>query len=373
MLEGFYLTVLIGPAVPVPAPRPVMEALLSAQVTVSAGQASGFQLTFALSKASLLNTALLPAGYFDPLTRVILMATVNGFPNVLIDGVITRHELAPSSEPGRSALTVTGEDLTRVMDLVELDGIPYPAMPAEVRVASIIGRYAIYGMVPLIIPSPVPDVPNPLEKIPGHKGTDLAYVKGLAEEVGYVFYVEPGPAPGMNVAYWGPEIKVGVPQSALSINMDAATNVESMTFSFDGMGKTQYLLMVQEPISKATIPLPLPSIGLLNPPLGLKQIPPLRVEKLETANDSVPQALARGLARAAQSADVISASGALDVLRYGQVLRACQLVGVRGAGVTYDGFYYVKSVTHNLKRGEYKQSFTLSRNALVPQTPAVIP
>ena len=34
-----------------------------------------------------------------------------------------------------------------------------------------------------------------------------------------------------------------------------------------------------------------------------------------------------------------------------------QLVGVRGAGLPFDGLYYVKSVTHDIKRGEYKQSF----------------
>ena len=53
------------------------------------------------------------------------------------------------------------------------------------------------------------------------------------------------------------------------------------------------------------------------------------------------------------------------MLRYGRVLKARQLVGVRGAGPAFDGLYYVKSVTHKLKRGEYKQSFTLVRNGLV--------
>jgi hypothetical protein len=47
------------------------------------------------------------------------------------------------------------------------------------------------------------------------------------------------------------------------------------------------------------------------------------------------------------------------------VLKARKLVGVRGAGAAFDGLYYVKSVTHNIKRGEYKQSFTLSRNGLL--------
>ena len=38
--------------------------------------------------------------------------------------------------------------------------------------------------------------------------------------------------PGTNIAYWGPEIKVGVPQPALNYDMDAHTNVESLSFSF---------------------------------------------------------------------------------------------------------------------------------------------
>ena len=47
------------------------------------------------------------------------------------------------------------------------------------------------------------------------------------------------------------------------------------------------------------------------------------------------------------------------------------LVGVRGAGPAFDGLYYVTSVTHNIKRGEYKQSFSWSRNGLVSTLPKV--
>jgi hypothetical protein len=59
------------------------------------------------------------------------------------------------------------------------------------------------------------------------------------------------------------------------------------------------------------------------------------------------------------------------VLRYGHILKARRLVGVRGVGFAFDGLYYVKEVTHKIKRGEYKQSFTLSRNALVSTLPKV--
>ena len=85
------------------------------------------------------------------------------------------------------------------------------------------------------------------------------------------------------------------------------------------------------------------------------------------------KAVALALARTAESSDAVSGSGQLDVLRYGRILKGRQLVGVRGAGLAYDGLYYVKSVTHNIKRGEYKQSFSLSRDGLISLTPGVVP
>ena len=85
----------------------------------------------------------------------------------------------------------------------------------------------------------------------------------------------------------------------------------------------------------------------------------------------IPAALL-GLA-AATKPDAITGSGSLDVLRYGRPLKARQLVGVRGAGTAYDGLYYVSSVTHSIKRGEYKQNFSLGREGLISLTPRVIP
>ena len=79
----------------------------------------------------------------------------------------------------------------------------------------------------------------------------------------------------------------------------------------------------------------------------------------------------RGMALATETGDVVTAEGKLDVLRYGQVLNTRQLVGVRGAGVAMDGLYYVQKATHELKLGEYKQSFTLKRNGIISNLPIV--
>jgi len=194
----------------------------------------------------------------------------------------------------------------------------------------------------------------------------------LADEVGYVFYVEPGPAPGTSIAYWGPEIRVGVPQPALNLDMDAYTNVESMNFQFDSEHKVLPILMIQNQQTKVPIPIPIPDIRPLSPPLGL--VPPLskNTEILScTAKRSPVQAALIGMAKAARSSDAVTATGTLDVLRYGRLLKARRLVGVRGAGMAFDGLYFVKSVTASIKRGEYKQNFTLARNGLISTVPVV--
>jgi hypothetical protein len=377
MLKGIHLTLMMGPAVAVPVPKSVADALTGVQVTTASGSRSGFQLTLTLAKNSPLTTTLIPAGFFDPLIRVIIIVTVGGLPNVIMDGVITQQQVTASSEPGQMSLTVTGEDVSRAMDLIDFTGVPFP-MPAEARVALMIAKYAVFGIIPAVIPSVLLDVPIPIERIPKQQGTDFAYINQLADEVGYVFYIEPGPAPGVNVAYWGPEVKVGVPQPALTINMDAQTNVESLNFTLDGMSKTLYILYIQNLLTKAPIPIPIPDITPLNPPLGARPPIPHQVKFIpEESDKDAPakytpvQAALIGLAKAAKSADAVSASGSLNVLRYGRVLKARSLVGVRGAGLAYDGLYYVKSVTHDIKKGEYKQSFTLSRNALIATTPTV--
>jgi hypothetical protein len=184
MLRGIYLTLMVGPAVPVPAPRAAVDALTGATVTVAAGQRSGFQLTFSIDNRSPLHNLFLIGAGQTPLLRVILVLTVNGTPQVLVDGVTTRSDLSSGSQPGQSTLTVTGEDLTRVMDLVDFGGIPYPALPPEARVALIVAKYAFFGIVPMVIPSLFLDVPIPIEKIPTHQGTDLKYVEQLAAEAG---------------------------------------------------------------------------------------------------------------------------------------------------------------------------------------------
>ncbi|MBI3230615.1 MAG: hypothetical protein HYZ45_10665 [Burkholderiales bacterium] len=373
MLKGIHLTLMIGVGMPKPVPQVVMDALSNVSVT-SGRDKGGFQISFTVSKNSPILTEMLPHGYFEPIvTRVIIVATLNGHPNVLMDGMITNQEFSPSNEPGQSTLTITGSDMSLAMDLVEMPFMRYPAMPEIAQVYAILAKYALLGIEPLAIPPFINVPPIPTERIPTQTTTDLVHLRKLAREVGYVFYVEPGPVPGMNIAYWGPDIRIPVPQPALNVNMDAHTNVESLSVSVDGLAKKIMVFGVFDPVQKKIpIPIPLPNFNIFKPPLGAQPLVPAKVEFPDWSyKEDAPKIVNRILGALAESSDAISVSGSLDVLRYGHILRARMLVGVRGASATYDGLYYVNSVTHTIQRGQYKQSFQLSRDGLTSLTSKV--
>jgi hypothetical protein len=377
LAKGVQMTLMMGPIIPLPAPRVVMDALDSVEVHTSDGAASGFQLRFQFTSKSELNTIFLIAAGTNtsmatPPLRVLLVITLNGTPQPLFDGVMTNVEVQAGGQGSPGTVTVTGEDLTKVMDMQDFSGLPFPAMPIEARVALLCAKYAPFGIIPLPIPILFPDVPIPIDKIPAQKGTDLQYIRQLASDVGYVFYIDPGPAPGTNIAYFGPEIKIGVPQPALNVDMDALTNVESLSFSFDPTKGVLPIVFIQNQLTRVPIPIPIPNINPLQPPLGVISTPIANLKILkDTAKLNPMQAISRGLSEAKKSQDSVSGTGSIDVLRYGRVLKARGLVGVRGAGIAYDGLYYVQSVKSTLKRGEFKQSFTLTRNGLVSITPRV--
>ncbi|MFJ5222745.1 hypothetical protein [Streptomyces sp. NPDC088400] len=368
-----HLTLLMGPKLVRPVPAEVSEALLSAQITTTAGERSGFQIAFDLTKKGIITQRLLPEGFFDPRTRVIVVATVKGTPTVLLDGLIVRQEVGASNQPGQTTLTVTGEDLTLLMDLEERTD-RYPNLAPSQRVERILAKYTDYGIDARIIREQIQQSPNELRRVDYQTGTDLQYINDLAKANGFTFYLDPGPVPGRSTAFWGPEQRLGQRQHALNVNMDNNSTVDQLTFAYDGTAREEPQARVQDPKSRDSTLLAQPDISPLRPPLGRRATPALKRRTLSgTAKMDQGQAQAAALARAATSADAISGSGSLDVNRHGYILRPRELVGVRGSGVTYDGDYYVKSVTHNLRPGSYQQNFTLSREGLIARSRTVRP
>lgn len=380
MLLGIHLTVLMGPTVPVPASPSVLEALESVEVTQNDEGRSGFQATFRLGRSGpsdVLDYPLLLDPQLRPFSRVIFVATLNVVPTVLMDGIITNHQVNPGNGPGEGTLTVTGEDVSIMMDLVKRRE-SHPAQDETLVVLKLLGQYAQYGLIPMVIPPPLIDPPIPVERVPVQSDTDLEHIKGLAERHGYVFYLRPGPATGTNTAYWGPRIREGIPQRALSVNMGPETNVDSVSFQYNGLAPTIVVDEVQD--GRTNTQFPVLTFFSTRPPIVSRpalpfNLPNVRTNLLESeAGMTYAQAYARAQAVTDTSVEsVVTATGELDAVRYGALLQPRGLVGLRGAGLSYDGLYYVKSVTHKIGRGQYKQSFNLTREGTGAITPMVVP
>lgn len=367
---GVRLQLLIGPNVPLPAPYEVMDSFVSLEVRHNDRERDVFEMEFTLGKNSLLDYGLLLNGYFDPPNRIVIAVLMGVLPEVLIDGVITMHQVTPSNRPGESTLRIQGEDISLRLDL-DPASTTHANQPDSIIVTKILANYLQYGITPNV--TPTTDVPIEVNRVPSQQETDLAYIRRLAERNGFVFYIEPLPAPGFTTAYFGIDNRLGIPQPALSINMGPQTNLDQpINFSYNALGPMTPRVTILEPITKTPIQIPAPT-GL-RPPLAMRPATPLRsYVARDSANLDPSQGVLRAMSSTTDSSDAVSASGEIDAVRYGQVLRSRRLVGVRGSGLSYNGNYYVKQVTHRIRRGEYKQSFQLSREGHGSLTPLVVP
>ena len=409
-LLGINLTLMMGPGIAVPVPPDIAESLKSVSVTNNDTGRSGFSLTFQVGRATpldMIDYNLLANPLLRPFTRVVVVVTFGVLPQVLCDGVITNIQLSPSNEPGASTLTVTGEDVSVMMDLQELPH-PWPAMSADAVVGLILLKYTQYGVTPVVMPAIFPNPPAPTERVPVQTMTALNSVNSLAARQGYVFSVEPGFAPNTNCASGGPPhvpppYRAGPPQKAITFNSGPETNAASVSFTYNALSPTLVVGTIQDSRSNVSIPVvtspqgtrvPLasqPAIIFNQPNVRVSLLPATpqqakratsggggQAEEFPEARTAAGLEVAEAIMRAQATTDastdnVVNVSGELNALEYGDILRARGLVGLRGVGYSYGGNYYVKSVSHEISKGEYKQRFTLTREGTGSLTPLVVP
>lgn len=376
---GNFLTLLIGPTLPVPAPAELMANLEQVSVQMADSGRNGFQLSFRTGRDHMLGVIDYPPlikQLLKPGSRVIVVSTISAIPWVLSDGIVTNVQLSPSADPNGSKISVTGQDISVMMELVE-QKFPYLGLNDYGVVNAILAQYAMYGVTPLAIPPPGDIPPLITDPTKVAAGSDYAYLNNLANNYGYVFWVQPGALPGQNIAYWGPPFRIPVPQKALSFRVGGASNLGSVTFTNDGTKPQIWRGEVQDKYTGG----PIPVIGLpINMPLSslpawIGNFPLLHQKRLtDDFGGDVVKAYAKAIGEASKASQgAITASGDLDVGAYGTILRARELVGVRGVGLSYDGLWYVKSVSHAITPGSHKQSFNLEREGTISNVPMVMP
>jgi hypothetical protein len=299
---------------------------------------------------------------------VIIIVTINTVRRVLFDGLITNIQVMASDTPrGGSKLLITGEDLSVMMGIKEIPET-YENQSDDQIARNMISSYAKYGIIPVVIPPLNSYTPTANEKLPCKTGSDFDYLQELATKNDYIFFVEPTDSPGANIAYWGPRELKYRPKNPLNVNMGPDTNVSSMSFQYDALKPVSISGIIKIPFTDIEVPI---KVGVSSRSAlagksarDLNQGNTMEIKfRLDGLNFSESFIEAQSIVN--QSMDSVSSSGQLDIVRYGDILRARSTVFVRGAGLTNDGIYYVRSVTHKIKPGQfYTQNFELTREGL---------
>jgi hypothetical protein len=377
---GINLVVLAG-AQEAPTPLgPVLTDLIeSVEVTQNADGQSGFRITFGAQRGSNgmgSDNEVMNDPRIAPLERVVICVTSGLVPTTLIDGLITDIWLDPGKFPDDARVVISGADLSVAMDMTE-SITAYPAENEALIAERIIAKYARFELIPEVVPPIEMVTPLPTQFLPMQYGTDLTFLYEMADRFGYVFNVRPGPVPLTNIAYFGPPVRLASMLPALSVATGSLGNVNEVAFSYDGLAASSVSALIQDPIENETLPVfamepTLPPLARSSPFLSPTSVRQRLLRQADGLNLLQANALAQGIVNRSATR-IVRAEGEVNTLAYGEFLLAGLLIGVRGAGSTFDGTYAIDSVTHTLREGEYLQRFRLTREGVGSLEPAVLP
>lgn len=378
MLGGITTTLLFG-LPPLPAPPPLVKALQRIEIESSTDVASVFRIRFGMTQSPGLDWDLAGAQYqetlFRPFSPVQIRVKIGiEIPETIINGYITSQQVLYDDEGGGSALEITGMDATMLMNLQE-KVMPWPNMP-DAEIAQAI--FAQYLVTPMVSPT-LPALIEP-EGTTTQRGTDIRFLRRLAQRNGYECFIQPQPQTGIDFGYFGPATNYpGPAEAVLNVRMGAQTNVSEFKISYDMTRPTTALAMGLDvkTLSPSTFPVlvagtPPPVTGLypFGAPMGLDdtvtrsfgpQSQPV-VLPAEIGQFSAPGLSIATQAIVNRSSWAVVAEGTVDSTV--GILRPGSTVNVRGVGLFFSGSYFVTRVSHTINCDSYTQKFEARRNAL---------
>jgi hypothetical protein len=382
MLGGVTYTVLIG-LPPLPLPPPLLQALQKVEVDSSTEIASVFRLRFGLSHTEFGDWDLLMPQYeelfFRPLTLVQIRVKVGiDLPRAIINGYITNQKILYDDEGGASAMEITGMDATILMNMTE-KVFPWPMPNDDAIAAAVFGQY---GIVPMVLPT-IPFKFDPTD-MTVQRGTDIRFLRRLAQRNGFECFVQPQPQSGVDFGYFGPPKNIpGLHEAVLNVKMGAQTNVSEFKVRYDMVKPTLSMAfgvdsMTRAPsaafsIAPAVSPPPTGGSYPWGVPMGVQDAtvraiagphPPPMVMAAQTGQMSLPGLAVVNQAISNRSSWAVIAEGLVGA--DAGVLSVGRTVNIRGAGLAFNGAYYVARVSHafDVCGCSYTQRFEARRNAV---------
>jgi len=347
-----------------------MEAFVSANVSQGEQAPHTFQIEFSddYSLSAYQDIPVVQAEALGIGERLTIKAGVGADQRTLIDGVITQVSYIPPTDGAAGRYTVSGEDISYFMTVVDY-ARTYPFSLDALIVTAILAPYcATFSLLPDIHET----VAGLLDifTTPVQSGNDRDIVMQLASAHNFIFTIRQDGLAGAPSAYWGPRPYGDPPQKPIVLGYAGGGNTASLQFSFDGTSSQRTWSLLEN--KETEIMVPFAAVTSLSG-IDFAARPALTSSAVKTAKNllcrqganNIPLAMAKAQSQTDASTDaVVTGHGKVDALAYGGVMTAPGVISVAGAGTSYDGRYYLSEVTHTLSRERYEQSFQISREGI---------
>ena len=296
---------------------------------------------------------------FTRLANVRVAAKVgSGSSEPLIDAYVVDLRSVLSAEPGRSVLEVVAMDATVLLSLEE----KVRDWPDQADSAIATSIFNDHGLTPQVRDSQPVRRQDDVKTI--QRGTDIQFLRKLAERNGYEVYVEVALGGGTDGHFHPPQLDEQ-PQAVLNVNLGSATNVDDFTARYDMLGaataQAKGLQIGDQSDQAADVQSTQQTV--LGGAAATPSERPRRVLLSGTglADAGELQTLAQAVVD--RTAFSVTAEGVVRGAAYGGLLKAKRPVLVRGAGREFSGTFYVERVQHMFDGDGHAQRFRLRRNA----------
>ena len=358
-----------------PVPIHLLNALKDIEVQESSDGYSGFQLNLLLGKELYFPSADYKElnNLLAPFNRVAIGVNVGNRSAFIMDGLITHQALTKVSLAG-TEIKITGKDMSVLLDKTEKN-VARVDIGDQALVKAILKEYSGHGIAedvkaPRIKATDQADSP---QKTKHQCGTDLAYIRQLAEDNAYAFAIKPTNKANISKAYWGPKEQQGEVKTSLVLAMESIdSNVKEINFAFDAL-KPELVSGHYDDGEKLSLLKPKPEKTGLAKKTVLSSLGTDTRTRLQTNKAYTQARNAQKIVNIQTNSSMMGtvvAEGSVDTFVFKDLLRAGYKVKVRGAGNRFNGWYYIDQVTHKIAResegneGSYQQDFRLIRESV---------
>jgi phage protein D len=338
----------------------VYKCIQSVRVEENIRQGSTFEIVVSLCRNDDGTWPIVDAKEFNLWDRIRISVTMGSVTDVVLDGYLSDVHLSTTPQTASLQANFAGVDASYVMDLQ-----PHTkTWPSNLNYEQIAGQILDHYQFTKHIAENTAQPPSTPPPAVVQRDTDLRFLRNLARRRGYEFYVVGGDA------YFGPPDVTSTPQKDIASNFGQKTNCTELHISVDGTRPTDAVVARQdletgEPVAelKDGSDSGIPPMGADDPGtlrgygIGPTRLLPRGTGPLPAAE--IPNYIRAQLMR---SAFWLKATGALNALRYGAILRAGKPVQILGFGKERTGVYYVRRVTHMITSRTYRMEFEAYRN-----------